>query len=90
MAIKIKYYNATDYIRERNERRKARGQAIFNLSNFLKTNKKVKELVRFMQSRDIEPIIVTLGNKGETQVCEEVFNLIRLTENPMLITRVRL
>ena len=25
MAIKIKYYNATDYIRERNERRKARG-----------------------------------------------------------------
>lgn len=90
MAINIRYYNATDYIRKRNEVRKERGQAIFNLSNFLKTNKKVKELVSFLKTRDIEPIIVTLGNKGETQVCEEIFNLIRLTENPMLITRVRL
>lgn len=90
MAIKIKYFNATDYIRKRNEVRKERGQAIFNLSNFLNTNKKVKELVSFLKTRDIEPIIVTLGNKGETQVCEEIFNLIRLTENPMLITRVRL
>ena len=88
--IQIKYYNATEYIKERNERRKEKGQAIFNLSNFLKTNKKVKELVSFLKTRDIEPIIVTLGNKGETQVCEEIFNLIRLTENPMLITRVRL
>ena len=90
MAINIRYYNATDYIRKRNEVRKERGQAIFNLSNFLKTNKKVKELVSFLKTRDIEPIIVTLGNKGETQVCEEIFNLIRLTENPMLHTRVRL
>ena len=90
MAINIKYFNATEYIKERNERRKAEGKAIFNLSNFLNTNKKVKELVLYLKGKGIEPIITTQGNKGETQVCEEIFNAIRLAENPMLILRVRL
>ena len=90
MAINTRYYNATEYIKERNERRKEKGQAIFNLSNFLNTNKKIKELVLYLKGKGIEPIIVTQGNKGETQVCEEVFNAIRLAENPMLILRVRL
>lgn len=88
--IAVKYYNATDFVKDKNEKRKNENNSFYNLSHFLKKSEKVKTIVLEYKEKGIDAVIAKAGNKGCTYVVEEVMNLVVFSEDPMLVTKLNL
>jgi len=84
----INYYDLSDYIKERNKERKAKGENPFNLSMFRRSNRFYNIIKMHYASKGLDAEIVTTGRTGKTMVCKELFLLAKVYENPQKITRI--
>lgn len=84
----IEYHNASEFVKNLNEKREQEGRTLFNLSQFRRKNRFYNLTKEDLESQGIQAEVITQGRTGETLVCKELFLIIQIFEDPKKIVKI--